>query len=435
MIDIENTRPPRHHSRPQPDGFPDAVHALDAVRVSFAWLCIPPHPVTLDGRAFPGLPDHPLPLDELAARLRHRSCPVELRDRVWAHLVTRSRVDGGTWTVACAGVALPVLINVAAQLTDRFTGDRGDIDSAILTGFLDGLAKVDLDRPQILVSLRWRAFRAGMTALREALRAPTPHGDRRFTSAPPPPPAGHPDLVLARAVLDGAITAGEAALIGATRLDHLPLADAAAQLGRTYVAIRQARSRAEHRLVAYLTDSHPDHTAGDTAGDTARTGRSRPRDAGPRRGEPATIRDDHPDPGPVLAHDDDPGPPAAAPGPARRTRSRNQARRRARSVTTTHPGHPAGAPPAGADGSHTRSPRAGMSQIGPQPGVGGHHSPTPTPPARPERAVTPTAPGPHGAPSGPHGAPRPGAAHPDPNRTGDAAPSMPDPTTDVPEAC
>ncbi|WP_433559302.1 hypothetical protein ACQPWY_14155 [Pseudonocardia xinjiangensis] len=110
----------------------------------------------------------------------------------------------------------------------------------------------------MLVSLRWAAYRGGLAAVRDALQAPISIGSSHgFESAPPPPPAGHPDLVLARAVTDKAITADEAALIGSTRLEHLRLADAAAH-GHTYHATNAARHRAERRLLTYLTaPTHP----------------------------------------------------------------------------------------------------------------------------------------------------------------------------------
>jgi hypothetical protein len=51
--------------------------------------------------------------------------------------------------------------------------------------------------------------------------ADTPLAESGYSSAPPPRPWGHPDLVLAAAVTAGAITAAEAALIGATRLEGI----------------------------------------------------------------------------------------------------------------------------------------------------------------------------------------------------------------------
>jgi hypothetical protein len=67
-------------------------------------------------------------------------------------------------------------------------------------------------------------------------------------------PWGHPDFVLARAVAQGAITADEAELIGATRLEGLPLATAGEDRGLPYQTVKKIRLRAEYRLLAYLRD-------------------------------------------------------------------------------------------------------------------------------------------------------------------------------------
>ena len=157
---------------------------------------------------------------------------------VWAHLVLRSRTDGATWTLGCVGVALPALTTIAATLTARLAGDPSDIHAAVLTGFVTELARVDLRKPRVMLRLRWAAYRAGHAALREALDAPVPAGNR-CRSTEPAPAWGHPDFVLARAVAEKVITADEAELIGSTRLEAHPLATAAAQRGLSYAAAAQ----------------------------------------------------------------------------------------------------------------------------------------------------------------------------------------------------
>jgi hypothetical protein len=244
--------------------FPAAIiewadRPLDVARSAFEWLVTGPDPVAVDGRAFPGLPDRAVPLDELRAALLRRGCSAELRDAVWAHLVGHSRAEGGTWTVAAVGVAPPALTGVAAWLSARFADDPSDIHAAVLAGFVAELAVIDLGRPRILLRLRWAAYRAGMVCVRDALDAPVPTGND-FTSAAPPAPAGHPDFVLARAVADGAITAHEAELIAVTRLEMVPLVEAGAERGMSYQAAKKAPLRAEGRLVAYLDAQASDGT-------------------------------------------------------------------------------------------------------------------------------------------------------------------------------
>ncbi|WP_216211142.1 sigma-70 family RNA polymerase sigma factor [Amycolatopsis aidingensis] len=227
---------------------------FDAARTTFDWLVTGPHPVTLDGRTIPGLPPRPLRLDELGRLLLAKDCPQGTRDASWARLITRSRAEGGAWTVACVGLALPVLLPIAARLTRRFRGEVHDIHAAVLDGFLSELCQVDLARPAILVRLRWAAYRAGYAALREALDSPPPSSKIGFWSAEPHRPSGHPDFVLVAAVDDGAITTDEAALIGSTRFGELSLTEAAECRGQHYEAAKKARQRAEQRLAAYLAE-------------------------------------------------------------------------------------------------------------------------------------------------------------------------------------
>lgn len=229
---------------------------LDAARTAFEWLVTGPHPVAVDGRLFPGLPARCVPLGELRDRLLHRRCPQHLRDAVWAHLVLLSRTEGGTWTVGCVGVALPALTTIAKKLSAKFARDPSDIHAAVLTGFLTELAHIDLRKPRIMLRLRWAAYRAGHTAVREAYDAPVP-STSDFHSATPPPPWGHPDFVLARAVAEDVITAEEAELIGSTRLEGVPLATAGEERGLPYETVKKIRLRAEHRLVAYLREDTP----------------------------------------------------------------------------------------------------------------------------------------------------------------------------------
>jgi len=242
--------------RRRPAGVPNS---LDIARTSFALLVTGPDPLSLDGRNFDRLPDGWLPLSQVRDLLLAASCPQATRDAVWAELVTRSRAQGGAWTVGAVGVALPALTSVAARLTGRFAGDPADIHAEVLTGFLAALAEVDVERPRIMLRLRWAAYRAGHAALTEALDGPPPAAPA-FGSLPPVPPWGHPDLVLARAVADGAISRLEADVIGSTRLEDVAVADWATAHGSSTWAVYKLRKRAEQHLVTYLLDTDPDRS-------------------------------------------------------------------------------------------------------------------------------------------------------------------------------
>ena len=235
---------------------------LDAVRDVFALLVEGPRPLSVDGRIFPGLPDRLVPLDELRARLMRRSCPGQTRDAVWAYLVAQSRREGGAWTVGCVGVALPGLARTAGWMAVRYRGDRWDVHAAVVTGFLQGLATVDVAEPRIAYRLWWAARRAGLDAVAEALNAPAPV-DSGYRSAAPRPPSGHPDFVLADAVADGVISLAEADLIGATRLEDVSVTVWAAGHGASQWAAYKMRSRAEQRLAGYLAGRIREHDPAD----------------------------------------------------------------------------------------------------------------------------------------------------------------------------
>jgi hypothetical protein len=263
-------------------GFGPEQGPLDAVAAAFGWLLEGPDPLAVDGGDFAGLPDRAVPLGELRERLLDPGCRPATRDAVWAHLVGRSRREGGAWTIGCVGVGLPALLRIAATLTARFAGDPRDVHAATLTGFLTALAEVEVDRPRIMLRLRWAAYRAGHAALREALDAPTPIGDDHPGTPVLTSRAGHPDLVLARAVADGVLTADEAELIAATRWDGESLAAAARRRRAGYEATKKARRRAELRLAAYLQElaADPDipssrPTGSGSTAATTRTDRSR----------------------------------------------------------------------------------------------------------------------------------------------------------------
>ncbi len=249
---MDHPSSPKHPASGPPARPRGEPGVFDTARTAFAWLVTGPHPVALDGRQIRGLPPRLVPLDEVGKLTVSKGCPQQTRDAVWTALVTRSRAEGSTWTVACAGLALPVLLPVAAKLTNRFRGEVHDIHAAVLTGFLEALTDVDLDRPAILVRLRWAAYRAGHRALREALDAAAPVADLGARAPGPEQVGGHPDFVLLAAVEAGVLTAAEAALIGDTRFGEMSLADAAQARGQTYKATQQARHRAERKLAEYL---------------------------------------------------------------------------------------------------------------------------------------------------------------------------------------
>jgi hypothetical protein len=227
---------------------------LDSADAAFRLLTSGPRPLAVDGRRLGGnLPPRRIPLDELKGLLLRPSSGAATRDAAWVVLVTRARQNGPSWVIGTVGVAMPGLRRAAGKLATGYTGDTADIDSEVLTGFLAAVRSADLSRPAIALRLRWAAYRAG-AAFRYSDSAPSDRRALPVWATAPPQPWGHPDFVLADAVVQGVITAAEAALIGATRLESVPLATAARDLNVPYDAARMRRSRAETRLALAIRD-------------------------------------------------------------------------------------------------------------------------------------------------------------------------------------
>ena len=146
-------------------------------------------------------------------------------------------------------MALPGLRNAAARLARAVTGD---VQAALVTEFVAALCTVRLDEPRVVSRLIDTASSA-----RAALRAnePAASGEVNFApaSALPPPPYGHPDLVLARAVAAGVITTAEAELIGTTYLEDVSVAEYADRTGVSRWTVYKRRRVAEARLVHAIT--------------------------------------------------------------------------------------------------------------------------------------------------------------------------------------
>ncbi len=198
----------------------------------------------------PELPAQAVRLDELQEILL-AGASQELRDAVWAEVVRRAR-QNETWKLAAVGMAIPALRAAAGSLSRGFDGDREELDAEILTGFLTHLSSVDVEAPGIITKLRWAAWRAGrevVLAHRRAVEREEEIGEGASLARP----TGHPDLVLARAVEAGVISAADAELIAATRLDGDDMEGYAVRVGASYNAVKIRRQRAEVRLVAFVT--------------------------------------------------------------------------------------------------------------------------------------------------------------------------------------
>ena len=125
---------------------PTAPEPFDAADAAFRLLCAGPQPLALHAsQVAAGLPDRPVPLDELRVLLLHPSTSAAARNAVWAELVRRARAGGPAWTVGLAGIAMPGLRRAAGSLAAAYRGDPADLQAEILTGFLAAVRALDLD--------------------------------------------------------------------------------------------------------------------------------------------------------------------------------------------------------------------------------------------------------------------------------------------------
>jgi hypothetical protein len=227
--------------------------ALDVLDTSFRLLVSGPSPLAVDGRTLGGgLPARLIPLDELRGLLLRRATPFAARDAAVAELLRRARRDRDAWTVGLAGVLVPGLRRVAATLAEDYPGDRADIDAEVLAGLLDAIGRVDPAGERLAAQLLRAAFNCAKRLRRAELWLAARSTPVEPASMAPPALAGHPDLVLARAVAQRVITRDEAELIGMTRLERVSVAAVAAANGYQPGALYLRRGRAEARLVGWL---------------------------------------------------------------------------------------------------------------------------------------------------------------------------------------
>jgi hypothetical protein len=271
---------------------------LDTLERTFALLVSGPDPLALDGTGVEGLPDRPIPLDELKARLLHPSTHFETRDAIVAELVARAQREGGKWTVGLAGVLLPGLRRTVRPLVQACPGKADDIEAEALAAFVAAIGRCRAGRPRLASWLRWQA-RKGATRLLHAEMAERAGPGNEPVSAAPPRPWGHPDLVIAKAVRSGVISVSDAELISATRIGDTDLAEAATGLGLGYWACHKRRHRAEAALVEWVTgDDYPpiEHvqkgreSGCSLSGDRHRQARPTDRRPGKRPSSPPTNR-------------------------------------------------------------------------------------------------------------------------------------------------
>ena len=153
--------------------------------------------------------------------------------------------------------------SIAGKLGGRCPGEKSDLDSEILNGFLDALDLAEPSQPRIYGQLYWGAFRRGHEACNRENRILRQNSELDESSCARyrRPASGHPDLILAGAVLDEALTEEQAALLSEVRLDGEKQEAVADRRGLSRHGCRRLLAQAERRLVEFLHDRVPDAAA------------------------------------------------------------------------------------------------------------------------------------------------------------------------------
>lgn len=199
------------------------------------------------------MPERSIPLNELRILLLETQTGWRTKNAVWAKLVRMARVQPEPWLMAGAGMMLPGMKCIAARFGSRFPGDRSDLDSEILEGFLRALRQADPVQPTLYGRLYRAAYRGGHEARARERRLAAPC--RRLadnTVSTPSCRSRHPDLVLAAAMRDGAVTPHQADLLCGVHLDRARRVDLARRLGVTRYQVRLELTAAERGLAHYL---------------------------------------------------------------------------------------------------------------------------------------------------------------------------------------
>jgi len=219
-------------------------------------------PLGVEGRAVAAeWPDRLLSVGELRARLLHPACPYPTRDRALNAVLHLARTEGEPWLLVLVGLLLPGLRRSARTLLLANPGLAADLEAEMFTGLLTAIRTGPAVRARPGAELIWAARRAA-DRLRQAEHAERGVAEPGGLPPAPPHPGGHPDLVLARAVAAGVLSADDAELIAATRLGQLSLHSAAELRAISYQSAHRRRSRAELTLSEWLAHNQGESTGG-----------------------------------------------------------------------------------------------------------------------------------------------------------------------------
>lgn len=228
---------------------------LDTLRRAFAALLADPCPLLIPAGELPFLtPARDLPLLEAKTLLLDAGTASADKRAVWAAIVRRSQQGQSAWTVAAAGLAYPALAGRVLRVCRAYPGEAEEIQAEILVEFLTALKNLDVADPgigDVAGLLAWRALNASQ-AFRRREAAAAGCGKGLARAVIPLFPAGHPDIVLARAVRAGVVTREEAEWISRTCLGEESAAAVAKEFGIGVSTFYRRRAEAAGKLAAAI---------------------------------------------------------------------------------------------------------------------------------------------------------------------------------------
>jgi hypothetical protein len=241
------------------DGRPVAMwpaSALDSAERAFlALVNRRPHPVAFDARELGhGWRARFIPLDELRdLSVRDPRVSHAAKDAAWHQIIDHARTWRQPWIAVAIGLARPALVAMADKLRSGREQVMTDVESELVTGFIDSLVKHDLSEPAPRLRMCWAGWRTALLVRDPKAWEEVPE---MFdpSSRSPTRPYGHPDLLLGRAARLGIIGDEDAELISQTRFGRVLVEQIAAQRGIDAIALRMRRRRAELKVARALTD-------------------------------------------------------------------------------------------------------------------------------------------------------------------------------------
>lgn len=232
-----------------------AVSPFDRVDATLLGLAAGPRPLTLPSVLLSeSEPGAAWSVDRVRARMAHPSTPGAARGRVWAEVVRRRLAHGEPWGTVGVGLALPVLRRALARLPRPQELESCELEQEVLAAVAEQLTALTPDQEPEEIGLTLvragdrAAHRLVYAAMRERRLRPQPLEEQTVPVALPCGSQTQVFTVLERAMEAGVITAAEASLIAATRLDGQSPKECAHDAGISTRTLYRNRAAAEQRL-------------------------------------------------------------------------------------------------------------------------------------------------------------------------------------------